>query len=271
MPITNHFYNSSIKKYIALFGTIFNKIYIERSNLATPNVAEQRMIVPIAYGPHQKFLSRITQDPKLDKKPAIILPRMAFEISGISYDGPRKVTYSKKIRGLEGPEFQEYIYSGAPYDIEFTLSIISKYREDGAQIVEQILPFFKPEFTTTVKLIKDIEPFDVPLILNSVANEDLYEGSYEERSSVIWTLNFTMKAWFFGPVRDKGLIKFVDVSMFDGLNADRKPFERITVQPGLTANGEPTSNIDETIPYTEINIDDDWGIITIIEEFTNDE
>ena len=267
MAFVNHFYNATTRKYIALFGTLFNKIVITRDDNSGTEI--QKMVVPIAYGPWQKFLSRITQDPDLTQKSAITLPRISFEIDNMTYDGTRKITSTQKIRKENKPEANDarnFMWSAAPYNLDFSLYIMTKYSEDGVKIVEQILPFFKPEWTTTVKLIDDLEPIDIPLILNSVTNEELYEGSYEERKSILWTLNFTMKCWYFGPERSKKIIKFVDVRMHDSLDANSDPYAAVQVLPGLTANGQPTSTANNSIPYTDIEFSDDWGVITIIEE-----
>lgn len=268
MPITNYFYNETTRKYIALFGTLFNKISIARYEPADRTTPVQSMIVPISYGPYQKFLARITQDPNLDRKPAITLPRMAFEMTSMSYDGTRKVNSLKKI-STTGQDLQDssaYQYAPAPYNIEFSLYVMTKYAEDGTQVLEQVVPFFKPELTTTVKLIEGMEPLDIPLILNSVSVDDIYEGDFETRRSLMWTLNFTMKAWYFGPVREKKIIKFIDLDFYDDTTDDARVQETVTIQPGLTANGQPTSDINETVPYEQIDFEDDWGIITIIEQ-----
>jgi hypothetical protein len=143
---------------------------------------------------------------------------------------------------------------------------MTKYAEDATKIVEQIIPFFKPEWTSTVKLIDNMDPIDIPLILNGITNEELYEGSFEERRSVLWTLNFTMKTWYFGPEREKSVIKFVDVDIWTGMDASTNPEEGVNVYPGLTANGSPTTDPDLTIPYTDIEYDDDWGVIKVITE-----
>lgn len=266
MTIVNYFYNATTKKYIALFGTMFNKISIVRDD---PNTGDsvQRMIVPISYGPYQKFLARVHQDPELNRKTAITLPRMSFEITNIEYDGSRKVNSVRKISGQSHSNTSKlFQYVGAPYNLSFTLSIMTKYAEDGTQILEQILPFFKPEWTYTVKLIDNIDPIDIPLVLNSVNMEDIYEGDFETRRSLLWTLNFTMKGWYFGPQREASVIKFIDVRNHTKISSDAEPVSQITVQPGLTANGQPTTSIDETIDYELINIDDDWGIITIFRD-----
>jgi hypothetical protein len=143
---------------------------------------------------------------------------------------------------------------------------MTKYAEDGTQIIEQILPFFKPEWTYSVKLIDNLDPIDVPVILNSINMEDLYEADFETRRSLLWTLTFTMKAWYFGPQRESSVIKFIDVRTHTKISADAEPESQFTIQPGLTANGQPTTSVDETIDYELINIDDDWGIITIFRD-----
>ena len=222
------------------------------------------MLVPISYGPYQKFLVRITQDPNLDRLPAVTLPRMAFEITSFQYDGSRKINSIKKMRSSTGDS--DFQYAPAPYNIEFSLYIMTKYAEDATQIFEQIIPFFKPEWTTTVSLVDGIDPFDVPLVLNSVTTEDIYEGDFETRRSILWTLNFTMKAWYLGPVRQKGIIKFVDTRMYDYTTAANTFMSQVQVHPGLTANGQPTSIANNSIFWDQIEIDDDWGVVTIIRD-----
>ena len=266
MAFVNHFYNASTRKYVALFGMLFNKIRITRN---TNNGTEvQSVIVPIAYGPFQKFLARITQDPNLSNPSAITLPRMSFEITNMTYDGTRKILSKQRIgkNKSESDDQRFYSWSAAPYNIDFSLYIMTKYAEDATKIVEQIIPFFKPEWTSTVKLIDNMDQIDIPLILNGITNEELYEGSFEERRSVLWTLNFTMKTWYFGPEREKSVIKFVDVDIWTGMDASTNPEEGVNVYPGLTANGSPTTDPDLTIPYTDIEYDDDWGVIKVITE-----
>lgn len=265
MAFVNHFYNGTTRKYIALFGTLFNKISITREDLN--GTETQKMIVPISYGPWQKFLSRITQDPDLAKKSAITLPRMSFEITNMVYDGSRKIASTKKILKSQKSETggaRSYQWSAAPYNIDFSLYIMTKYSEDAVKVVEQIIPFFMPEWTTTVKLIDDLDPIDVPLVLNGITNEELYEGSYEERKSILWTLNFTMKCWYFGPDRTRKVIKFVDVDVWDDVDTSKSPIEGVNVYPGMTSNGTPTTDPDLTIPYTDIEFDEDWGVVRVI-------
>lgn len=257
MAIVNHFYNETTRKYVALFGTLFNQIKIERNTNA--GAAVQSLIVPLSYGPAQKFLARITQDPQINRKSAINLPRMAFEITSMQYDGDRKIGTTQRIfkNAVEQSGQRPYMWAGAPYNLNMSLYIMTKYTEDATKIMEQIIPFFQPDWVTTVKLIPDMDPIDIPVILNSVATEELYEGSFEERQSVLYTLDFTLKGWYFGPERKKKVIKFLDINF--AANTTATTFiEGIDIKPGLTANGEPvtlpTSNAELTavVSNTEI-------------------
>jgi hypothetical protein len=160
-------------------------------------------------------------------------------------------------------------YSPTPYNIDFRLTIMAKYQEDGTKILEQILPHFMPAYTVTAKMIDTPETIvDIPVVLNGVSFEDTYEASYEERRLLTWTLDFVLKGYYYGPTStDKKLIKFVDIRLHNDILPTAPISERITAQPGLTANGEPTTDITQTIPYSEINPDDDWAYIVQVEKY----
>lgn len=264
MAIVGPFYNATTRKLIAVFGTLFNNIIIYRED--NNCIEQKKFLVPIAYGPVQKFLAMLQRDPEKTQKSAITLPRMSFEISSMTYDALRKLNNLQTISGYS--ETSRKVYVPTPYNIDFTLSIMSKYSEDAVKILEQILPFFKPEWTSSVKLLEDFPDLavDIPIILNSISNEEVYEGNFEERRVVLWTLNFTMKAVYFGPTTDNSkVIKFVQVNMHESIDSTRHN-ESLIVRPGLTANGEPTTDSNESIPYQDIEFLDDWGIIHYIEE-----
>jgi len=259
------FYNQTTRRYIALFGTLFNNISIGRSNNA--GTEQQRFKVPVNYGPMQKFLSKIEQDPELQAQ-AITLPRISFELTAMNYAGDRKLTNrTMTSQGIPGTnDSVRTHFTATPYDLEFNLNIMAKYAEDATKIVEQILPFFKPEFTVTAKMIDSMnETVDLPIILNSVSSEDTYEGSYDERRAIIWTLQFTLKGYYYGPTSTKKIIKFVDANLYTDTTATRA-VTQINVQPGLTANGQPTTILANSIPYANVNIDDDWAYIVTIED-----
>lgn len=261
------FYHETTRRYVAIFGTLFNDILISRKNNSGTTI--QQLKVPISYAPMQKILARLEQDPSLTAQ-AITLPRMSFEIMGMAYDGERKLTTGTRntIPSASANNVYKSVLTPTPYNLEFQLNIMSKYSEDGTKILEQILPYFRPEFTPTVRLIDDLDYYlDVPIILNSVTTEDTYEGSFEERRALIWTLNFTMKAWYFGPVVNKKVIKFAKVDIYSDIDAANSEIT-YTVQPGLTANGQPTTDINESIPYLDIDADDDWDYIVTITDRT---
>ena len=208
----NHFYNETTRRYVAVFGTMFNDIVISRK---TGSTTVQQMKVPINYAPMQKILARLDQDLQLNA-PAITLPRMSFEMTGMTYSPDRKLTSVTKLVKASGADgTMTSMFAPAPYDIEFQLNVMTKYNEDGTKIIEQILPYFKPDCTVSVKLIDELGTyFDIPIVLNSVSQEDTYEGDFESRRALIWTLNFTMKGYFFGPVSSKKQITFVDADIY---------------------------------------------------------
>jgi hypothetical protein len=232
----NHFYNETTRRYVAVFGTMFNDIKISRK---TGNTTTQQMKVPINYAPMQKILARLDQDLQLNA-PAITLPRMSFEMTGMTYAPDRKLTsITKLVKASAADGSMTSMFAPAPYDIEFQLNIMTKYNEDGTKIIEQILPYFKPDCTVSVKLIDELGTyFDIPIVLNSVSQEDTYEGDFESRRALIWTLNFTMKGYFFGPVSTKKQISFVDADIYptttvqSGTNRNQEG-SQITVAPGL--------------------------------------
>lgn len=259
------FYNQTTRKYVAIFGTLFNNISIQRFD--NNDTLVQTMKVPLNYGPMQKFLSKIDQDPGLTA-PAITLPRMSFEITSIRYDGERKLSNMVRSKAASNePGSVNTQFAPSPYDIEFDLNIMVKYSEDGLKIVEQILPYFKPEFTISAKMMDGSNDVtDIPVVLNSISNEDTYEGSYDERRAIIWTLSFTMKGYYYGPVTKRKIIQFANTSIYSSLTATNQVVD-LTVQPGMLANGSPTTSITDTIAYTDIAIDDDWAYIVRINDY----
>ncbi len=227
---------------------MFNNIVVSRKT--TAGVVDKRIKVPISYSPRDKLLARIETDPNLRKPDAISLPRMGFEMTSMTYAGERKLSTIKKFTANgTNANNRTTMYAPVPYDVNFQLSIMVKNAEDGTQILEQILPFFTPEWTNSVQLIDDMDiKLDIPLVLVSVSSDDTYEGDFETRRALIWTLDFTMKCYFFGPTKTKKLIKLANVNFFiDGfdtaIGSANTIQERVTIQPGL----EPTANLAGTI------------------------
>ena len=258
-----------------MFGTLFNDIHITRTD--TSGNMTNYIKVPITYAPKDKMLARIEQDPNIDRPTAVVtLPMMSFEMAGFHYDGSRKLATVGKsaYRYNDNPDQLRYQYNPVPYDIDFKLYIYVKNAEDGTKIVEQILPYFTPDFTTTLKLIPDMNiNMDIPTVLKTVEQTDTYEGSFQKRRAIIWTLTFTMKGYVFGPVKKSAIIKYSNTAFYTPLVADLQdgvgnstPVGYVQVQPGLTANGQPTSNSSLSIPVDEILVTDDFGYVVNIEE-----
>lgn len=267
------FYHGSIRKYVALFGTLFNDIEIDR--LSSTGSVYQTIRVPLAYGPKEKVLVRLDQDPNLNRKYAVSLPRMSFELTNINYDSDRKLpTINRNVKVDANTDKRvKAQYMPVPYDFMFTLSIMVKNAEDGTRILEQILPFFRPEWTPTVNLIPEMSiSMDIPVVLLDVVSEDKYEGNFEERRSLIWTLNFLMKGYIFGPVTKTGIITLSDINFMDATQYDdidtavgNAPIiEELQMKPGLTANGQPTSNASLSVDRDSIAANDNYGYIKTI-------
>jgi hypothetical protein len=244
MAIANYFYNETTRRYVALFGTMFNQLKIQRKS--NDGTVVQDMIVPLSYAPFQKVLSRVQQDPDLlnSRATAIRLPRMSFEITSLAYDPARKLGSTHKMvkkAKAETESSRNFVHSSVPYNIEFSLYIMTKYSEDATKVMEQIIPFFTPDWTVTAKMVDDLDPIDIPIILNSVTTEDLYEGDYESRQTILYTLTFTMKGWYFGPEKKAKVIKFIDVDLATDTAGNATAEDRITIKPGLDSNGNPLS------------------------------
>lgn len=208
------FYHGLIKKVIIGFGNLFSSIKIERKEVDSVNGPTiQTLQVPLSYAPKEKWLVRLEQDSHLENHTYISLPRMSFEITGYVYDFDRKVGKMNQI-ACRSPEGALVTYSPVPYNLAVTLYILTKNQEDGMQIIEQILPTFQPEYTLSINAIPDMNIIQkIPIILNSVAVEDEYEGSFETRRFVTHTLDFTVKLNLFGPISSAAPIYHVDANI----------------------------------------------------------
>ena len=199
-------YNQIMRKSVVGFGTLFNDIEIRKYN--DDGSVYQRMKVPLAYGPRQKFLARLTEQPQLTRPNAITLPRLAFEMTGMIYDPSRKQSPVQYCLTEENSEGLKKTYVPVPYNLEFELNVLSKTQDDCLQIVEQIVPYFQPSFNLSMKLVDEANiRRDVPIILNSITFDDDYEGDFATRRSLVYTLRFTLKTYIYGPTSDTGLIK----------------------------------------------------------------
>jgi hypothetical protein len=271
------FYFQTIRKYVTLFGTLFNEIHITRTNKTGDMTSYIK--VPITYAPKEKMLARVGQDPNIDRPSATItLPLMSFEMTDIRYDSDRKLptTNRSAIKSSDKNKLK-YQYNPVPYSFGFRLYVYVKNAEDGTKIVEQILPYFTPDFTVTVNLIPEMETnIDIPVVMNSINQEDTYEGSFTERQAIIWTLDFTVKGYIYGPIKTGAIIKYANTVFYtpstpDGQIQDAvgvtEPVSYVMIQPGLTVDGKPTSNGSNSIPVIDIEATDDFGyVITKVDE-----
>ena len=199
-----YFYHQTSRKMVVAFGTLFNTIEVRRTN-SSDEVTEV-VKIPLSYGPKDKMLARITSDPNLSSSVALTVPRMGFELTSMTYDSARKLnTIGRNVaKGTTGLKKQ---YNPVPYNYDFSLFIFVKNAEDGTQILEQILPFFTPEFTITMTLISGMDiKMDIPLVLNDVSSEDTYDGDFATRRSIIWTLNFSMKGYLYPNIEDNAKV-----------------------------------------------------------------
>jgi hypothetical protein len=264
-----------IRKYVIIFGTLFNNIYITRENGSGENV--QTLKVPLTYAPKEKMLARVNADPDLENQVAIILPHMSFELNTFQYDPSRKLNTIGKLYMPQADGSTKYVYSPVPYDIIFNLYIMVKNAEDGTKIIEQILPYFTPEFTVTANILPDLgKTHDIPLTLIDTSVNDIYEDDFSRRRTLVWTLTFAMKGYLYGPIRRSSLIHFSDVGFIidpDPTNANTSlPLvAQVTSQPGQLANGYPTSNLELTVSYDEIDPNSDYAFINQFIEVFDDE
>lgn len=264
MPMMPFFYNGTIRKYIIMFGRMFNDIDVVRyTKEGTP---EQSIRVPIAYGPKEKWLLRLEDDPSLDKQVAIKLPRLSFEMTDMIYDPTRALNKMQKFcTPSSSTNTVKSQYSPTPYNFNITLYGMFEFQEDAVQVTEQILPFFRPEWTMSLKLLDDFpDYYDVPTILNGMNIEDTYDMDFLSRRAIIYSWNFTIKGYLFGPTRNSGIIKrsVIDISnnsTGDPIGTEVGPNKKIILTPGLLANGSPTSNSAASIPWENITANSDYG------------
>lgn len=268
MAFTNHFYHRLTRKYVSVFGSLFNKLTINR--YGNDGEVISSMPVPISFGPWQKSLLKNQADPNLDRKYSILLPRLFFDLENIQYDPERRISQSNKIM-VKNEEGNSFVYTPTPYTIYFKLSLIVQNMEDGTQVIEQILPFFQPSYTPSVYLIEGLEePIDISIDLENVSQTDVYEGDFNTNRRIVWEMSFVMRAYYFGPERRGNIIKFVDVQ---NKVAKTASFDQnylgsiVTSQPGMDINGNPTTDIDETITYIDINEDDAWDQLNQVHTF----
>ena len=248
----DHFYHKQIRNTVIAFGTIFNNINIKR--LDSSGNPLQNIKVPLSYSPKEKFIARLDQQADLtgdDSSVAITLPRMAFDITGYSYDSSRKLNKNQRIGKVTTNADTSKLntqYSPVPYNVSFELNVFTATSDDGLQIIEQILPYFQPDYTVT--MIQDSTYMDtkrdIPFVLESVNYDDSYTGTLTSLRRITYSLSFTAKIYLYGPISTTAIIKKVSADLYTN-TADKAPSrsERVTVQPNPTS-----ADKDDTYTYT---------------------
>jgi len=262
-----YFYNESMRRMTIGFGQIFNNIQIKRKNSSGEVV--QSIKVPLAYAPKEKFLARLDQQASLQEREfAVTLPRMSFEISGIQYDASRKLTRVQKYKtvksGIDG-KVMNFNYVPVPYNVSYNLYSFTASAEAGLQIVEQILPFFQPDYTVTMIEDKTMDiKRDIPFVLNSVDYEDTYDGDMTSNRRIIYTMNFTAKIYLYGPITSGAVIRQAGVDLYTKPQSESPSRqERIKVTPNPTsADYDDDYTYTETLEFFEdgLNYDESSGL-----------
>ena len=248
-----HFYHKQIRNTVIAFGTIFNNINIKRTDSSGNPL--QTIRVPLSYAPKEKFIARLDQNADLtgdDSSVAITLPRMSFDITGYSYDATRKLNKNQKISVTKNTSGDNKTtntqFSPVPYDVSFDLNVYTATSDDGLQIIEQILPFFQPDYTVTMIMDRSFMDTkrDIPFVLESVDYEDSYTGALTDRRRIIYTLRFTAKIYLYGPITSSAIIRNAEADMYTN-TADGNPprSTRVTVTPNPTS-----ADKDDTYTYT---------------------
>lgn len=266
------FWFGLLRKYTALFGTLFNEIRIQQ--FSTDGSVTQEIRVPLTYADKDKMLARLRADPQADRPVEISLPRMSFRMGDPVYAPDRVLNQIGGSVVVEEGGVYRRQYNPVPYDFPFKLWVYVKNIEDGNKIVEQILPAFRPEFPLTAELVPEMEETrDISVVLESVSRtDDSTETAFPNRRMVVWELGFTLQGFLYGPVHEHPVIKFANVSLYDATKhetwaaaiGNTAAIDRVTAQPGMLANGSPTTNAAASVAYSEIEEDDDWGYAIVI-------
>ena len=246
------FYHETIRNIVIAFGTMFNDIQLVRKD--NSGTITQTMKVPLAYGPREKFLVRLREDADLTKQVAITLPRISFEIQNLAYDSARKMSRVQRFKKVKGANTKQLDtqYMPVPYNLEFELYVMAKQSDDALQIVEQILPYFQPDYALTINDMADMGiTRDIPIVLNSIGYEDSYDGDFTTRRALIYTLSFTTKFYLYGPVTSAKVIKTVQVDQYTDLpDQSPKREQRYKVVPNPTsADADDDFGFSETTSF----------------------
>jgi len=240
----NYFYNKRVRTAVAVFGSLFNDINVVRTK-ADGSVLSQ-LKVPLSYAPKRNFIERLeemTQGEEAERRVAVKLPRMSFEVVSMNYDPQRQLPKMNNFKLQSDQDSRRSLYAGVPYVMGFQLSVYAKSQDDALQIVEQIIPYFAPQYTISVKPFIDLPDVteDVPVTLTGVDFQDDFEGSIDQRRTIIYNLNFDMKINFYGPINNSKVIREVNLNLH-------------TLDPD-----QFVTNINITPTPIDVNPDSDYG------------
>lgn len=272
------FYRQNFKRCATAFMALFTDIWIQKFD--GNGVVQDTFKVPIAYGPKEKWLGRLEGNPDLNKPVGISLPRMGAEIIGMSYAPDRKLNSTQKLVSPAAlannsissntvggdPSSASFVFVPVPMDIQWRLDVMTQTTDDAHQIIEQIVPFFTPEWVNRVRLVDELNvEFNMPVVFQNASLYDSYkDGDMKERRVLVWSFMFTMKAYFIGPPHTRKIIKISKADVY--LPNTTTWIAEANTSPGLTANGQPTTNAAASINPLNINFDQDWGYVVQIEE-----
>lgn len=249
------YYNRTLRKIIAAFGAIFNGIEIIKFDYTTTPATElQRVTVPIKYEGKEDWLTRLYEDPDATRGVQVSLPSITWHMTNLRYRQDRRQSPFKAAILTESGNTATQVYNAAPYDIFFELYIYVRNMEDGYQIIEQILPVFSPEYSVTLKYVVDGNNFisqDLPFVLENVEYSNQYEGASGSVRIITWTLQFSAKAYFYGPQPSTAII---DESIINLRTAD------------TGSNSNIAATITTTVNPIGANVTDSWTANTTITE-----
>ena len=251
-----HFYHKRVRTAVSVFGSLFNNLYVIRKNSSNEVISQAK--VPLSYAPKRNFLSRIEEMNKgedAERRVAIKLPRMSFEITQMTYDAERQLPKTNNISTAiaNSVNSRQKLFTSTPYNISFQLNVYAKSQDDALQIVEQVLPFFTPQYTVTVKPFSDIATLteDVPITLTGVQMQDDFEGAIEQRRTIVYSLDFDMKIAFHGPLNDGKIIRDVRNEFF-------------IIGAGLADSDEYLQTLKVTPNPASVSMDSDYGFTETI-------
>jgi hypothetical protein len=248
------FTHHALRRYLLAFGSLFDDMTVVREDASGEE--QQRLVVPIDYGPKERWLYRLTQDPDFTRSVGQVVPRISYEMTGIAYDTTRKLNTLDKLTTTSDQERkQARLWVGVPYTLTIELTILTKLQQDGMQLVEQILPYFTPDYSLALRPVAEFPALvdTIPISLQSVSHSDNYEETFETRRVILWTLDFSMKVYFYGPVRHKKRIEEVFVNLYNSTEDDLR------------------APLASALPWAEIHVELDPTTQTITPETTLDD